>query len=891
MGNPRSKGDENVGRGSGAPAMAPRRARLTPPPATSSPRADDPVVADDMVDSVDSVARRPEAESSFTVERLGAEAAAPPRRRAAPADMLDTDGRAGAISARLEGLGRRALRYLRTRTPEYWLWVGILALGALLRFWGLGDKPLHHDESMHAYYSLTFARDFSSYAYDPLLHGPFQFHAVGALLALILAVEHLVGAGGVAGNPWINDTTVRIVPALFGLGIVALPLGLRRELGRWGAPLAAFLLAVSPAFVYFSRFLREDVYFNFFMFAMVVCAVNFARTRGTGWFVSLAVSAVLAYATFEGFFITLAIFVGFLAILAAWELAHTLAPRLPATLTDRERTFFSRAGLLLVLAILGAALAEVGIHLLANLTAYITLHPDQSAVQVQQLEDRSVAVLTGATIVLALLVMGVLTWQLFRDSRDSRAYAAIGDAAVGDEETPRAPTTFDRIDAVASAPARAIARTRARLDTREQPFLRLLLGIHWVQWFVAFVCAWVVFVALFWIVPPGPGRNLTLFDGFTKGVGSGLWQGLYYWLGQQAVARGAQPPYYYLLVIPLYEQLAVVFGLAGIVYAIARPTRFRLFLIWWFVASLGFYSWAGEKMPWLTIHILLPLMLLAATMLSWVARTCAALVLERVRGARGAQATGMPVMLPEGGDELPVSQRRAAGWRGKAGIAGAVVAVLLLIPMVHSMLVLTHQDAADGPLEMLIYVQTTNDVDRVMNKITIADRVLYGGKHQLRIAVGAGEEWPFYWYLRDYGLDPHPGTYSSFEYPVNDPRAPQQDVLILLPNDARTFMALHPTGYHMKQYKLRSWWDEAYKPQPCVPSNGHLCGAPAPWETGVGLGNYLSYGSAPPPNAHFDPRLAAQRLWSWLWLRQPLGDTNGSYDFTFVVRDGLPIQP
>jgi hypothetical protein len=33
------------------------------------------------------------------------------------------------------------------------------------------------------------------------------------------------------------------------------------------------------------------------------------------------------------------------------------------------------------------------------------------------------------------------------------------------------------------------------------------------------------------------------------------------------------------------------------------------------------------------------------------------------------------------------------------------------------------------------------------------------------------------------------------------------------------------------------------------------------------------------------------RLWSWLWYRQPLGDVNGSYDFTLVVRDGLPIQP
>jgi predicted membrane-bound mannosyltransferase len=70
------------------------------------------------------------------------------------------------------------------------------------------------------------------------------------------------------------------------------------------------------------------------------------------------------------------------------------------------------------------------------------------------------------------------------------------------------------------------------------------------------------------------------------------------------------------MLIPLYEQLAVVFGLIGLVYSLFRPTRFRMFLAWWFAGSLGLYSWAGEKMPWLSIHITLPLMLLAAVALT-----------------------------------------------------------------------------------------------------------------------------------------------------------------------------------------------------------------------------------------------------------------------------------
>jgi hypothetical protein len=69
------------------------------------------------------------------------------------------------------------------------------------------------------------------------------------------------------------------------------------------------------------------------------------------------------------------------------------------------------------------------------------------------------------------------------------------------------------------------------------------------------------------------------------------------------------------------------------------------------------------------------------------------------------------------------------------------------------------------------------------------------------------------------------------------------------------------------------------------------CSASANWGSGVGLGNYLSYGNDPPANAKFDLGRTTNRLWNWLWFRKPLGATNGSYDFVLVVRDGLPIQP
>ncbi|HZC06732.1 MAG TPA: flippase activity-associated protein Agl23 [Ktedonobacterales bacterium] len=837
------------------------------------------------------------------------------------ADMVESEAIAGpSVTELLAGVGERLRRlppslwdFIRGRSVEQWAWFAVLAVAALLRFWNLGAKPLHHDESMHAFYSLLFARDPSSYAYDPLLHGPFQFHAEGFMFALILAAQSLFHVGGLGNNPWINDATARIVPALFGLGIVALPLGLRRELGRLGALLAALLLAVSPTFVYFSRFLREDIYFNFFMFAMVVCAVRFARSRTMVWLALLAASVTLAYATFEGIFLTFAIFGAFLAALVAWELAIPLARLLPAELDvrreplpdhpsqptpgplgrllppvfgERRRLLLGRLIALMALAGVGLALAAWGLHTMKSLSAYIQAKATTKAAdaQVLQLEQRTVLVLLYVSIALAAFVILALLWQITRDNalydREERLALAstadpfdpTGGEALDEFEEPAALGWIERIDRVVSAPGRGAHALRSRMDPERQPLLRLLLGIPWTQWFVAFVVAWMLFAGLYWEFP-NVGRSLG--QGFVDGVGKGVWQGLYYWLQQQNVARGAQPIYYYFVLIPLYEQLAVVFGLAGVVYSLFRPTRFRMFLVWWFVGSLGIYSWAGEKMPWLAIHMLLPLMLLAAVML--------ALALER----------GWVVGRALASDFASGQMRPRLSWRSGGALASATLGVLLFIPMVHSMYLLAYQDPANGPLEMMVYVQTTPDVDTVMAKINQADQKLHGGRHQLNVVVGSGEEWPFYWYLRDYWMDPHPNTYVTF-----DPTSFQNmnpDVLILYPGaDVQAFMAAHPTGYHMKEYTLRSWFDESYKPQlACETHPGTKCPSNVDYSFyGKGLGPWLSYGSNPPPNATFTAGRAIPRLWNWLWLRQPLGNTKGPYyDFVFIVRDGLSVQP
>ena len=72
--------------------------------------------------------------------------------------------------------------------------------------------------------------------------------------------------------------------------------------------------------------------------------------------------------------------------------------------------------------------------------------------------------------------------------------------------------------------------------------------------------------------------------------------------------------------IPLYEILPL--SLAVVSPFVARRPRnlFFWFCGYWALVSIVIYSWAGEKMPWLTIHVALPIVLLGAWALARVGR-------------------------------------------------------------------------------------------------------------------------------------------------------------------------------------------------------------------------------------------------------------------------------
>src|SRR5947209_16052381 len=156
----------------------------------------------------------------------------------------------------------------------------------------------------------------SCYHYDPLLHGPFQFH----FIALVYKISQWLGAP----DNGVSTTTVRIAAATLGTVIVGLPYFLRDYLGKIGAWLACFLLAVSPSMVYFSRFAREDIYMACFTLLMIVATARYVRERKMRWLVIAAAAFALSYATKEATFLSIAVFGSFLGALIVWELGLRL---------------------------------------------------------------------------------------------------------------------------------------------------------------------------------------------------------------------------------------------------------------------------------------------------------------------------------------------------------------------------------------------------------------------------------------------------------------------------------------------------------------------------------------------------------------------------------------
>ncbi len=147
------------------------------------------------------------------------------------------------------------------------IFVVIVALAAVLRLEDLPNRTMHCDEAVHAV-KFRELLEKNEYAYDPHeYHGPI-------LNYLTLPIAWSTGASHLTE---IDERHLRLLPAVFGILLVALVWLLRRDLGWVATIWAALLTAVSPAMVFYSRYYIQEMLLVCFTFAAIIAWWRFLR--------------------------------------------------------------------------------------------------------------------------------------------------------------------------------------------------------------------------------------------------------------------------------------------------------------------------------------------------------------------------------------------------------------------------------------------------------------------------------------------------------------------------------------------------------------------------------------------------------------------------------------
>ncbi|MDO8842018.1 flippase activity-associated protein Agl23 [Methanocalculus sp.] len=179
----------------------------------------------------------------------------------------------------------------------------ILLATIILRFAFLDLKLYHHDEAAHAWFAYQLLTK-GTYIYDPMFHGPFLFYVTAGLFSLF-------------GD---SDLVGRLLPAFLGTALVALvyPLYRMGYLDGRQMIVAALFLALSPNMVYFSRFLRNDIFIAFFSLLIVVAALAYCKSGKLRYALVAGSAAALGMSSKENMPIVLLIFGSYL-VFALWS--------------------------------------------------------------------------------------------------------------------------------------------------------------------------------------------------------------------------------------------------------------------------------------------------------------------------------------------------------------------------------------------------------------------------------------------------------------------------------------------------------------------------------------------------------------------------------------------
>ncbi len=136
----------------------------------------------------------------------------------------------------------------------------VLLICLITRVYALSERPADHDESIHAYLSYVLEKT-GNYHYDPTYHGPLLYHLAAAVFYLF-------------GDSMFNGRMVIVFFSLLGVLFASF---YDRWIGR-NVYIFLFVLIFSPAILYYSRYMRNDMILVSCFIAAVYCYLRYSES-------------------------------------------------------------------------------------------------------------------------------------------------------------------------------------------------------------------------------------------------------------------------------------------------------------------------------------------------------------------------------------------------------------------------------------------------------------------------------------------------------------------------------------------------------------------------------------------------------------------------------------
>jgi predicted membrane-bound mannosyltransferase/DNA-binding beta-propeller fold protein YncE len=713
---------------------------------------------------------------------------------------------------------------------EVILFAAILIIAFLSRFYELGLRVMSHDETSHVYFSWQLFRG-DGYAHSALTHGPLQFH--------LIALSYFLFGD--------SDFSARIPMALFSIATIAFAWNFRRYIGRIGALVAAALFLISPYMLYYGRYARNEAFVGLFGLITLWSILRYLDRGENRYLYFLTAATALHFASKETSFIYTAqalLFLGFLFL-------GRISKRLWANARFKQLFFFFFYA--------AAALLMVGIGLdillpseVAGIISATEVVEPVVAGGVEGAGENLAAIspfllgAAGAALLSLLISLVYLVkgygWERLGKERSFGLMVLLGTLVL-----PHLSAFF--INLLGGDPLNYNDNDNLILLSIVVTALLAIsaaIGMAWKRrpWLTSIAIFYAIFIPLF----------TTIFTN-ANGVFSGVVGSLGYWLVQQGVQRGNQPSYYYWGVqIPIYEYLVAVgsllaarLGLSQFLLtrnnAAANSTedvklsdsesrRIALSLFtFWVITSLIAYTVAGEKMPWLTYHIALPMILLSGWSFGKLIKKVDWARFKETRQLLGLTLIAVSLMAgwaslstllganpPFQGSEqfqLGVTYRFIfqiavllaslfgsisifSDWSFKQfRLAFGVVAIsglaLLTVRTSYRANFVNYDDAT----EYLVYAHMGRGPKEVLEQVEELSQRINDG-NTMAVAYDNETSYPFWWYLRNY---PNQSFYGE------SPGRELRDVPVIIVGDSN-YGKLEPivgNAYYQFEY-IRIWW-------------------------------------------------------------------------------------